>query len=334
MKHVHVSFERLVALTAGALVRNGMSRTNAEIVAHSIAASDRDGSPSRGVIRLPDYISSLRGGWVDGRASPRICDGGPGVVNVDACNGFAQVAVEAGRSALATKATDVGIAMLAIRDSHHYTALYLDIEPLAEQGLIAFAFVNSRSHIVPSGGVTKLFGTNPMAFACPRLGAPPLMWDQASSVMSRGDVLFAARNGRQLPPGAGLDAAGTPTTDPVAVLEGGALLPFGGHKGSLIAMTVELLAAAVTGGRFGFEDQSHGFPGARTSNAGELIVAIDPRRSAGARFGERVEEFLLRIAENGQARLPGDRRIAARARALSAGAEVPQDVYEMLLDAA
>lgn len=71
-----------------------------------------------------------------------------------------------------------------------------------------------------------------MGFAAPRRGSYPMVFDQASSAMANGDVQIARREGRQLPPGTGIDREGKPTTDPNAVLEGGALLPFGGHKGA------------------------------------------------------------------------------------------------------
>jgi delta1-piperideine-2-carboxylate reductase len=113
------------------------------------------------------------------------------------------------------------------------------------------------------GGTRKVLGTNPMAFACPRPGHKPLVWDQASSVMAQGEVLLAAERGLALPEGVGLDSGGRATTDPRAVLDGGTLLPFGGHKGASIAFMIEILAGALTGGCFGFEDRSASFPAPR-----------------------------------------------------------------------
>jgi delta1-piperideine-2-carboxylate reductase len=94
---------------------------------------------------------------------------------------------------------------------------------------------------------------------------------------------------------------------------------------------VELMAAALTGGRFGFEDAAAAFPGAQTSNAGECILAIDPRHVAGDAFVDRVEELLLRLTENGDARLPGDRRHAHRRDAVISGVRLAQKDYDELL---
>ena len=111
---------------------------------------------------------------------------------------------------------------------------------------------------------------NPKAFACPRGKGPKLVWEQASSVLAQGEVPRARQAGHAVARGVGVDAAGRPTEDQAAILDGGALLPFGGHKGADMALMIEVLAAALTGGRFGFEDRSGAYPGARTSNAWQL----------------------------------------------------------------
>lgn len=323
--------EALEQLITRAFVANGMSYANAAVVAAVVAAAERDGGRSHGLLRMPGYVATLRSGWVDGKAKPIIRDAAPGVVSIDACNGFAQPALAAGRPLLISKARTAGIALMAIRNSHHFAALWPDVEGFAEEGLVALAFLHSRSRIVPTGGNRKLFGTNPMAFACPWDRGPPVVWDQASSVMANGDILIAAREGRPLPEGIGLDPDGKPTTDPNMVIKSNAQLPFGGHKGSMIALMVEILSAALTGARFGFEDGSAAFPGAQTSNAGQTIIVIDPKRSAGDGFPQRAGQLFALLAENGEARLPGSRRYAARARSLAVGIEVADDMYQSLV---
>lgn len=330
MSTARVSFRDLSDLVARVFVVHGMSVANAAVVAEVVAGAERDGTLSHGLVRLPGYISTLKSGWVDGHAVPQLIDSQPGLLAVDARNGFAQVALAAAREKFISKTRAAGIAGLTLRNSHHFASLYPDVECLAEQGLVALAFLNSRSRLVPSGGATKLFGSNPMAFACPRAGGPPLVFDQASSVMAQGEILLAAQHGRTLPEGVGVDVTGQATTDPQAVLDGGALLPFGGYKGSSIALMIELLAAAVTGGEFGFEDASTAFPGAQSSRAGQLIIAIDPELSAGTLFRDRVEGLLTRVAHNGDARLPGERRRAAREDAMHNGIAVEQAALDRI----
>src|SRR5688572_12321203 len=262
-----VSVSELTDLVGRIFVRHGVFEDNAAPVAATVAAAERDGSLSHGLLRLPGYVATLNSGWVDGRAVPVVVDAAPGLVATDAANGFAQPALYASAPLLRDKARRQGIAAVAIRDSHHFAALWPDIEPFANEGLIALAMVNGRQRVAVWDGKRKILGTNPMAFACPRRGHRPLVWDQASSVIAQGEVLLAAERGLPLPEGVGLDADGRAATDPRAVLDGGTLLPFAGHKGSSIAFMIEILAGALTGGCFGFEDRSAEYPGAQTPKA-------------------------------------------------------------------
>jgi delta1-piperideine-2-carboxylate reductase len=172
------------------------------------------------------------------------------------------------------------------------------------------------------GGKRKLLGTSPMAFACPRRGRLPLVWDQASSVMAQGEILLAAQRGDMLPESVGLDAGGRPTTDPRAVLDGGSFLPFGGHKGSSIAFMIEILAGALTGGPFGFEDRSHEYPGAQTPKAGQTVILINPLLVPGNRYFERIEGLFEAVAASGVERLPAERRYTRREETLRDGIPV------------
>ena len=330
MSSTRISFDELRKLVAAVLAAHGLIPSSAMIVAGVIVGAERDGVLSHGLLRVPGYVSTLKSGWVDGRAAPTVIDVSSGMLVADGGNGFAQVVLSTARDRLISKVRSAGVAALAIRNSHHFASLYPDVEALAEAGLVAFAFLNSRSRLVPSGGSAKLFGSNPMAFACPRAGGELLVFDQASSVMSQGEVLLAAQNGRPLPEGVGVDSVGRQTRDPGAVLDGGALLPFGGHKGSSIALMIELLAAAVTGGEFGFEDASGAFPGAQSSRAGQLVIAIDPEKSAGSHFRSRVEDLLTRVTGNGEARLPGERRRAAREDSNTNGIAVEQGALDTI----
>jgi delta1-piperideine-2-carboxylate reductase len=314
-----VSVDALLDIVARVLLRHGVSARNVAPVAETIVAAERDGSASHGLLRLPGYVATLKSGWVDGRAVPVVTDAAPGLVLTEAGNGFAQPALRASAALLREKAHSQGIAALAIRNSHHFGAVWPDIEPFATDGFIALALVNGRRRMVVYDGKRKVLGTNPMGFACPRVGKPPLVWDQASSVMAQGDVLLAAQRGEMLPEGVGLDADGNPTTDPRVLLGGGSALPFGGHKGSSIALMIEVMAGALTGGCFGFEDRSAEYRGAKTSKAGQTVILIDASRVPGNRYFERIESLFAALEESGVTRLPADRRYARRERSLRDG---------------
>jgi len=271
----------------------------------------------------------LRNGKANGRAAPRAERIAPTVVRVDGDGGFTPLAHAVGRGPLVEAARETGMAALAIRRTIHFAALWPEAEALAEQGLVALTVTSSPPYLAPAGGRRPFFGTNQMSFAWPRKGRPPMVFDQASAVMARGEVMIAARDGKRLPEGVGIDAEGNPTTDPNAVLKG-AQLPFGGHKGSAIALMVDLLAGPligeVTSAEAGDADNKDG----TAALGGELVLALDP-----ARFGadgpiahdERLFERML--AEEG-VRLPGDRRVKARAETPGQGIEVPRSLFETI----
>jgi delta1-piperideine-2-carboxylate reductase len=307
-----VAFDRLCDLVTRIFAAHGMTTDNAGIIARVLVEAERDGTASHGLFRISGYLATLKSGHVDGRAVPVVDDVAPGVVRIDAGNGFAQAALAAGRALAVQKARTTGIAVIAIHNSHHFAPLWADVEPFAEQGLVALALVNSRMRIAPWDADRKLIGTNPMAFASPRAGKPPLVWDQASSVMAQGQVLLAAKEGQQLPPDTLIDRDGNATSDPNELMRGGALRAFGGYKGSSIALMVEILAGALTGGQFGFEDTLGEQRGSATQNAGELLIVIDPARFGNNAFPVRVDTLLSHLRAGGVSRLPAELRYKMR----------------------
>ena len=315
----NLSLDQLTALLEQIFLRHGTSGDVARVLAQNCAGAERDGAHSHGVFRIPGYVSTLQSGWVNGQSVPVVEDVASGFVRVDAGNGFAQPALAAARPLLVEKARSAGIAVLAIRNSHHFAALWPDVEPFAYEGLVALSVVNSMTCVVPHGADRPLFGTNPIAFAAPRADGDPIVFDLATSAIAHGDVQIAARKGERLPPGMGVDSLGQPTQDPKAILEGGALLPFGGHKGSALSMMVELLAAALTGGNFSFEFDWKSHPGAKTPWTGQLLIVIDPSKAAGQGFAERSQELVRQMHGVGLKRLPGDRRHNQRARSQAEG---------------
>lgn len=320
-----IAFNDLTELLRQIFLRHGTSADVAAVLAENCASAERDGSHSHGIFRIKGYLSSLAAGWVDGQAVPVIEDVGAGFVRVDAGGGFAQPAMQAAKSLLIEKARTAGIAILAIRNSHHFAALWPDVEPFAQQGLVALSVVNSMTCVVPHDAHKPLFGTNPIAFAAPRADGQPIVFDMATSAIAHGDVQIAAREGRRLPPGMGVDRDGQPTEDPKAILDGGALLPFGGYKGSALSMMVELLSAALTGGNFSFEFDMSSKPGAQTPWTGQTIIVIDPDKGSGQAFAQRSESLVTQMHGVGQQRMPGDRRYRQREKSLAEGIVLSAD---------
>jgi len=306
-------------LVADTLTRCRTSHDNAVCVARALVAAEADGLKGHGLTRVPSYAAQAQAGKVDGLAVPAIERPRPGAAMIDAQNGFAYPALDAAVALLPEMARAAGIACAAIRRSHHCGAAGHPVERLAEQGLVAMMFANTPAAIAPWGGAIPVFGTNPVAFACPLPGRPPVVVDLALSNVARGNILAAKQKQERIPPGWALDAAGRPTTDPDAALAG-TMLPVGDAKGTALALMVELLAAGLTGSNFAAEASSFLDAEGPPPGTGQLVIAFDPAAFGGslARFGVLIAS----IESQPGARLPGTRRLAARRKAAREGLPV------------
>lgn len=237
------------------LLAHNVNTRNASLTIASLLRAEMEGLPSHGFSRIPYYASQAAAGKVDGHAVPLVERTRPGVVIVDARCGFAFRAFADGLPAVALAAGETGVALMAVRNSHHAGVLGFPVADLAREGLLALGFANSPASLAPYGGSRVTFGTNPLAMACPRKNAPPLVIDLSMGLLARGKILQAAKKGELIPEGAAVDAQGNPTRDPAKAFDG-ALLPFGGPKGYALALLVEIMSAALTGAALAVEASS------------------------------------------------------------------------------
>ncbi|CAE7602963.1 dpkA [Symbiodinium sp. KB8] len=340
--NARLSAKRLHGFISWALQQAGLNETAAAAITANITRAEQDGCKSHGLFRLPGYCSSLRSGKVRGDVLPEVRSLAPSCALADARGGFSTPACLAGHPMLVEKAKETGVAVLLISRAHHFAALWQDVEPLAAQhGLVAMAFLNSKAFVAHwPGGRQPLYGTNPMAFACPRraedgLSEEPFVFDQATSMMARGEMTLASMDGRAIPSDAAVDEHGQPTTDAAAGLRG-AQLPFAGHKGTCLALMIELLAASFTGDAFAYEVRDD--PATGPTQHGEFILAVDPQTcsKAGGRaaFLDRVEALLRTVEAEAKAaeadgrsmRLPAQRRWAARKTTPQEGFDIDEEL--------
>ncbi|MGI9237527.1 MAG: Ldh family oxidoreductase [Woeseiaceae bacterium] len=330
MTDVTMTLAEVHDLAERVLKQHGCNSDNANAVADIITAAERDGCHSHGLMRLAGYVAALKSGKVNGNADPAVEQLAPSVVRVDGDGGFAPLALAGGRAALIESAQTTGIAALSLVDIHHFAALWTEVEPIAEAGLCALACVSYMPAVIPAGGSKPLYGTNPLAFGWPRKDNPPLIFDQASSVMAKGEVMLAAREGHTLPAGVGVDADGNPTTDPDEVLKG-ALLAFGGHKGSSIALMIELFAGALIGESFSFEAAERDNKDGGPPRGGELMLAIDPNLFGDTNgWADHAERLFDRIESQHGTRLPSARRYSNRKQTATSGVSLSGKVNDQI----
>jgi (2R)-3-sulfolactate dehydrogenase (NADP+) len=321
--------EALRDLAASALVAAGASAPNAASVAAALVTAELDGLGSHGLSRLPFYADQVASGKVDGKAVPQVTTPRSSLVAVDARSGFAFPAIEAGLAKVETMVRGSGIAAVAVARSHHCGVAGHHVEHLAEKGFVGLLFANTPGAIAPAGGRRALFGTNPIAFACPLRGKPPLVIDLSMSLVARGKIMVAAQKGEPIPADWALDAEGRATTDAKAALLG-TMQPIGGAKGAALALMVEILAAALTGSQYGFEASSFFEAKGPPPHVGQLFVVLDATALAGAGFADRVETLCAAMLEEPGVRLPGDRRLTMRARLARDGIAVADALMEEL----
>ena len=308
MTTVSLSLHEIYDLAKKTLLANDCDEETSSILSDLIMKAERDGSLSHGLFRLPAYVIGLKSGKINGKGKPEVKKISSSVIKVLGNNCLAPVVLNKGIPELVKAAKENGVAVLAINNSHHMAAMWPETEMIAEQGLVAFACTSYKPAVAPTGATKPLFGTNPISFAWPRPGKTPVVYDMATASMAMGEVQVAKREGHKVPLGTGLTKDGKETTDPGEIADGGVLLPFGGYKGSGIAMMVELLSGALVGDNFSYEtatkDNNDGGP----PSGGEFILAISPEKLSGNDWNKHSNEFFDKMKSMDGVRLPGERR--------------------------
>jgi (2R)-3-sulfolactate dehydrogenase (NADP+) len=324
-----ISTQELCELATRALIRANTSPENARLVAEALVAADADGLSSHGVSRIPFYADQALSGKVDGQATPKLHTTAAAAVRVDAKDGFAFPAIKLGLEHALTLIGETGVVGVAIANSHHCGALGYHVEQVAMHGYIALGFSNTPSAMAPWGGHKGTFGTNPIAFACPRRNHAPLVIDLSLSKVARGKIMVAQQKGEPIPAGWALDAQGEATTDANAAMAG-TMVPLGDAKGAALALMVEILTAALTGANFAYQASSFFTAEGPAPRIGQYFILINPTAFAGEGFLTRIEELLGEILGQQGTRLPGDRRLAQRQKSRKQGVTLSPTLYQEL----
>jgi (2R)-3-sulfolactate dehydrogenase (NADP+) len=321
-----IQADELERAMRSALARSGANDAMARATARALTFAECEGIASHGASRIPQYCGHLKNGRANGAAVPQIKGGARAACLVDANGGLAFEALRVAGGEAVHRAREFGVAYVAVTNSNHFGVAAYHLEPLADAGLVGLAMGNSPAAMPAWGGKRALFGTNPVAALFPRRGSPPISIDLSLSAVARGKIMVAARDGKAIPEGWALDAEGNPTTDAKAALAG-SMLPAGGVKGAMLALTVELLVCSLSGAAYGFESDSFFSDEGRPTRIGQAILAIDPRALAGSEvYQERVETLVAAMSADPVVRLPGERRRRNAERARRDGVAIPADL--------
>ncbi len=319
-----VSVAWLTDASAGLLRRAGVPDDDALEVAAALVESDRRGVPSHGVLLLPMYLDRIRDGSVDPVARPEVVHDGLAVLTMDARNGLGQVSARIAMAEAVTRAATFGIGAVTVRRAFHFGGAYRWAEQAASAGLVGIAASNTRPLMPAPGGADAVVGNNPLAVAIPGdPGQAAFVLDMALSEAALGKIRLAAQAGREIPATWATDADGRPTTDPTAAIAG-LLLPAAGPKGYGLALVLDVLTGALSGGSSGSAVKGLYADTAVPNDCAHLFLAIDPAAFGDpAGFRERVATLVAEVRASRLA--PGVSRVvlpgqmeAERAAAASA----------------
>jgi LDH2 family malate/lactate/ureidoglycolate dehydrogenase len=237
---------RLRSFCGNLLERTGVPTAEARILAEILVEADLEGIDSHGVARMPDYLNRLRHGGIRRVMRVEAVVDRAAIAVFDACQSIGHVAAQHIMNIAIKKAKVAGISFVTVRNSNHYGVAGYFAKMALANDMIGFTGTNAAARIPPYGGRTPLFGTNPFAVAIPAGKRLPVVADMASSVVARGKIILAAKKNQPIPCGWAINSEGEDTTDARSALEG-AVLPFGGPKGSAIAMIIETLTSMLAG---------------------------------------------------------------------------------------
>jgi (2R)-3-sulfolactate dehydrogenase (NADP+) len=296
----------------------------------ALILAEAQGLASHGISRVPMYLAHVTHGRVNPNAVPVIQQQSASAALINADNGFAFPACNQAIKLAIQKASETGIAVGAVTNSHHFGVAGNHLRAIADAGLVGWAMGNSPAAMPAWGGKRAIFGTNPIAAIFPRTNADPILVDLSLSEVARGKIMVAAKNGTPIPQGWALDAKGNPTTDAKAALAG-MMLPMGGVKGAMLAMVVEIMVTALTGAHFGAEADSFFIDAGNQPRLGQLFLVINPDALAGRlAYESRLSALIDVVLQDPDVRLPGTRRFALAEEAMREGLELPDALVEQI----
>jgi len=283
-----ISREELLSLSTQILMKWKTPEKFAHSISESLVQAQEAGHASHGVIRLLEYTQLIDKKVIIPGIQPTIKSEFNASVVIDAHWGWGQIACKFAVEVATKKAKEFGVCAISIANCNHIGRVGEYSELFAEQNLISMTWCNADPAVAAFGGKDRLFGTNPFAAGIPT-NADPVVIDFATAASAEGKLRVAKANGVSIPPATVIDKNGVESTDPNDFYEGGAILPFGGHKGYCLSLMIELLGGALSDNHPSMNSAySHGF--------GTVMVVIDPDKFFGtAAFKDEMSEAVIAI---------------------------------------
>lgn len=330
---VLVQPDRLKSFVAYVYADAGVPEGDAALMADTLVQADLWGHQSHGVLRTAWYWERLRKGVMAARMVIETVRDRGCVAVLDGRDGVGQVIARQAMELAIAKAQEHGVASVAVRHSNHFGTLMYYTRMAAQAGCIGLLATNGGPAMAPWGGARrKIIGTNPWSIGVPAGARAPLLMDMANTGVARGKIYLARQRREQIPLGWALDAAGAPTTDPQAAIDG-LILPMAQHKGYAIAALMDVLSGVLSGSHF--LGAVHGpYHYDKKSGAGHFLTVYDVDAfMPAAEFAGRMERFISEIKSQPLAQgfdeifYPGEMESRADAKNRAAGLSLPADTW-------
>jgi LDH2 family malate/lactate/ureidoglycolate dehydrogenase len=267
--------------------------------------------------------------------TPVVVEDHGALVVMSAEHGLGQISAQAAVEVGIQRARAHGVAAVAVREAFHFGAASYWARRFARAGMIGFAFSNTRPLMPAPGGAERVVGNNPLSIAFPADSGEPVVVDMAMSATAMGKIRLAEAQGQTIPEGWATDAQGRSTTSPTEAING-MLLPAAGPKGFGLAVAIDLLCGALSGGSVGSAVQPLYAGLDKFYNCAHAFIAIDASRVGGGQgIGAMVDAFAQTIRTSKKAAgtdrifAPGELERARRAEA-AAGCPLPREVIDQI----
>ena len=331
--------EHLYEYGCRVLERLDVPAADAADVSGCLTKAELRGIDSHGMVRLPVYARRIQAGVVIARPDIRVLAAGTASALIDGGNGLGPVVGARAMQAAVDLAREHGTGFVGVRGSNHFGPAAYYVEKAVDCGCIGLAISNAPPNMAPFGGRSRFLGTNPVAIGVPAGDEPPLIFDASTSVVARGKIIVAAHGGKSIPEGWAIDPDGYPTTDAQQALAG-AVLPFGGPKGSAISFIIDLFCGVLTGAAFGPQLNTLENLTA-VQNVGHVFAAVRPDLFvARTEFAERMDAILRMLKASapapgvGHVLVPGEIELMNEAHNRAHGVHVEEPIAKQLEDLA
>jgi LDH2 family malate/lactate/ureidoglycolate dehydrogenase len=285
---------KLKTVIKNIFIKYKLSKDHAAICAEALINAELVGAPSHGLSRLKMYCDRITKKVINPKAKVKVKKISQSIAHVDGNNSIGFVAADIAIKTAISNAKKTGIGLVAVKNSGHYGLSGYYAEQAVKKGLMVMIFTNAPPAVAPHGALKSLFGTNPICFGTPTGSKIPFILDTSISMINRGKIRVAAREGTKIPEGVALDKFGKPTTDPKKALEG-VQLPIAGFRGSGLAWMVDILSGVFTGGNHAgrVKDPFTDFSGPQ--NIGHLFFVLKPNLFVGNSFNKRIKDNIKTI---------------------------------------